>query len=283
MTDNFAFELSSVEASVVGQALGVDVQRFPLRFRNTTTDPVRLIKLATLVTGELVKRRLVIGNDLHPRVREAFEILGRQRVSVAMSGIDGLGADIAVLALTDGAQAVGITQHGKSDDLGFALFADDDFVDRLAGVLPPMPAASGAPATVRQTVTEYRSALAARRAEEREHDEEETDAFGNLEVVGAVRPARQRRNARNTNESDEDRLRRVLAGERLGGGHIIITGAGNGSGKRPAPRTLSWLDTGDGRYLVHTTEDGNETTAHYSPASGRDVARAIRDRVSDVY
>ncbi|MFC4004771.1 ESX secretion-associated protein EspG [Prauserella oleivorans] len=276
MSGSFDFVLGSVEASVIGQALGVDVRRFPLRFRNTTTDPVRLVKLTTLVSGELAKRRLLVGGKLHPQVSTAFELFSSQRVVVSISGIDGRGCEIAVLALTDGAQALGITQHGGVDELLFSLFSDDDLVDILAGVLPVMGRAPGPEATVRQSATEYRSALTARRAAERAHDEEETSAFGNIEVVGMVNPPRK---SRGSGETDHERLSRVLAGERLGGGQIVVTGLG----ERSTPLSLSWLDTGEGRYLVHTTEARGEFVARYEPADHADVAHAIRELVSQAY
>ncbi|MFF5987188.1 ESX secretion-associated protein EspG [Prauserella flavalba] len=275
MSERFEFVLGSVEASVVGQALGVDVRRFPLRIRNTTTDPVRLIKLAKIVTGELAKRRLVVGNALHNQVQNAFGLFGDHRLSVAITGIDGLGEHITVLAFTDGSQALGITQRGD-DELFFSLFSDDEFVDVLAGVLPAAQAAPGAPATVRSSVTEHKSALAARRAAEREHDEEETDAFGNISIISMVEPPPERN--RGDGESDERRLRRVLAGERHGGGQITVTGHGGA-----APHSLSWLDAEAGRYLVHTTGDGGEFVARYEPAGYDDVVRAIRDAVSRAY
>ncbi|MBK1783343.1 ESX secretion-associated protein EspG [Prauserella cavernicola] len=275
MSERFEFVLGSVEASVVGQALGVDVRRFPLRIRNTTTDPVRLVKLAKIVTGELAKRRLVVGNTLHSHLHTTFGLLGDHRVSVAITGIDGLGADIAVLAVTDGSRALGITQ--RDDELFFSVFSDDELVDVLAGVLPPAQPAPGGPATVRSSVTEHRSALAARRAAEREHDEEETDAFGNISIVGMAEPPPER-NRRGT-ESDERKLRRVLEGERHGGGQISVTGRGD----RGTPQSLSWLDAEQGRYLIHTTDGDGEFVARYEPAGYNDVVRAIRDAVSRAY
>lgn len=274
MSERFEFVLGSVEASVVGQALGVDVRRFPLRIRNTPADPVRLVKLARIVTGELTKRRLIVGAALHQQVQTTFRLFGDHRVSVAMTGIDGLGADITVLALTDGAQALGVTQ--RDDELLFSLFSDDDLVDVLAGVLPPLDAASGGPATVRTSVTEYASALAARRAAEQAHDDEESSAFGNLRITSMAGPPPTRSRA---GETDDRRLRRVLEGTRLGGGHITVTGHGD----RAAPYSLSWLDGETGRYLIHTTDSDGEFVAHYEPAGYNDVVRAIRDAVSRAY
>ncbi|PRX51308.1 ESAT-6 protein secretion system EspG family protein [Prauserella shujinwangii] len=276
MSESFEFVLDSVEASVIGQALGVEVRRFPLRFRHSTADPLRRMKLAALVTERLARRGLVAGDRLHPRLTEAFELFTEPRVTAAISGIDGLGADIAVLALTDGARALGVTQPPGGDELLFALFSDDDLVDVLAGVLPALRAAEGTPATVRWSVTGPRSALAARRAAAQRHDDEETAAFGDLRIADLVEPPAPRGHRA---DSDEHRLRRALAGRRLGGGHITVTGRGD----RGAPHSVSWLDTETGRYLVHTEELGHDIVARYEPAGHHEVTRALRDAVSRAY
>ncbi|WP_244231359.1 ESX secretion-associated protein EspG [Saccharomonospora piscinae] len=267
--------LSSVEASVTGQALGADVRRFPLRLRNTTTDPDRLVKLTSAVGKALVERGLATTSSVHPAVRAAFGLFARHRVGVAVTGIDGFGENIAALSLTDGAQALGVTQHGQSDDLLFSLFSDDDLVDVVAGVLPTMPAAPGGPLTVRGTVSSHATAWEARKAAEQALDEEETHAFGSLAVastVAAPRPAR-----RGREPSAEERLREALAGPRLGGGYVTV------SGHRAAPQTLSWLDTEDGRYLISTQQNQDECVATYEPAGQADVARAVRDALSRAY
>ncbi|MEV6629088.1 ESX secretion-associated protein EspG, partial [Amycolatopsis sp. NPDC051114] len=55
-------------------------------------------------------------------------------------------------------------------------------------------------------------------------------------------------------------------------------------GERLAGEPLSWLDTADGRYLVHTkTGEAGELTAEYVPAGRADLARAIREAIAAVY
>ncbi|KID28131.1 EspG family [Prauserella sp. Am3] len=290
MSGRFEFVLDNVEACVVGQALDVDIRRFPLRIQGIPSDPVRLAKLATIVTGELTKRRLVVGGEIHAQLRAAFEVIGQHVVSVAITGFDSSGADIAALAFTDGARAVRITQR-PTDELDFCLFSDDDLVDLLAEVLPAMRAAPGPPATVRSSAqAEYRSAVTAQRAAERHHDEVETDAFGNISIISMVEPTPERRHrgrdsdgaGRATNagdDNDERRLRRVLAGTRFGGGHITVTGRRSDTD----PTSLSWLDVEDGRFLVHTTDDEGEFVARYEPADFHGLARAVREALSHAY
>lgn len=273
MSGNVEFTLDKVEANVVGRALGAEVPRPPLRLGNTTTDPARLLKLSKVVTNRLAGRRLVVRGELHPDLHAAFRLFGDHRVAVSISGVDGHGADIAVLAFTDGARALRVTQTAD-DDLLFTLFSDDDLVAVLAAVLPAMQAASGSRTTVRTGTVKHRSAVAARRAAEREIDEEETSAFGNLHVVGKVRPSKDR-----TREvTDEERLRDALAAGRLGGGQITVSG----NGGTPA-QTLNWVDTEVGRYLIRVEEKADESLAHYEPASHDDVVRGVRRAVSAAY
>ncbi|MBB3051611.1 hypothetical protein FHS23_002640 [Prauserella isguenensis] len=271
------FVLGSVEASVVAQAFGTDIRRFPLRVRNTTTDPGRLRTLAGIVSGTLAERGLLVGKDPHPILRRAFELFGRHRVSVAISGIDDRCGDIVRLVFTDGAEALGVAQHHGEDDLVFGLFSDDDLVDTLTDALPAVPAAAGPETTVRRRLPEHRSAFDARKAAERAHDEEETSAFGNIRVVGKTTT---RRRSRNTGESGEERLRRALAGERRGGGQIVVsTSRGDGS----VPPSVGWVDTGEGRYLVHVDESDNEFVARYEPAGRTEVSRAVHGLIAAAY
>jgi len=274
MADRFEFQLGVVEALVVGRATGADIRQFPLRTGHLPVDPVRYVQVAKQVYAALEDRRLSVSGELQPGVRAAFELLAHHRVALAVSGVDGLGADIAVLALTDGAQALGITQSAQTDDLLFSLFEDEELVDVITGVLPPAEAAKTGKHSVRHQAMPTMSAMAARRIAEAEFEEEETDAFGNIEVRSVVRPGRRPRQA-----PDVAVLERVLAEPRLGGGYLVATGTGR-HGERLTGEPLSWLDTADGRYLVHTTGDLN---AEYVPAGRADVARAVRELIAAVY
>jgi hypothetical protein len=280
MAERFEFTLGSVEASVVGQALGVDIRRFPLRIRNSTVDPVRFANVAIQVYRRLENVRLSVAGELHPSVRTAFELLGNHRVSVTVNGIDGLGGDIAALTVTDGAQALEIGQAPGEDLLQFALFPDEALVEVLAGVLPQARAATTGAHTVEQRAQQQVSAMTARRRAEVEADEEETDAFGNIELMGVVRA---RQTVAENDHSDIGVLERVMAGKRLGGGHIIATGRGRRDEFLTTP-PLSWLDTEDGRYLIHTeTRQPGTMTAHYVPAGPADVVKAVRQIIASVY
>ncbi|WP_033293514.1 ESX secretion-associated protein EspG [Amycolatopsis jejuensis] len=281
MADRFEFGLDVVEALVIGEATGGDIRRYPLRIGAVPSDPVRFVRVAAQVHRAVEERRLSANGDLIPRVRLAFGLLARPRVSVAVSGIDGLGADIAVLALTDGRQALGITQDPESDELLFSLFADEELVEVVTGVLPRARPASTGAHTVRQETVREVSAMTARRRAEAAEDEVETDAFGMIEVSGRVQPRADPRISRRPGSPEV--LARVFAQPRLGGGHITVSGWGR-HGERTAADPLSWLDTEDGRYLVRTTSgDAGEVSADYVPAGRSEVARAVQQAISAVY
>jgi ribosomal protein L12E/L44/L45/RPP1/RPP2 len=283
MADRFEFVLDVVEALVVGQATGGDIRQYPLRIGTVPADPVRFIRVATTVYQALEDRRLSIHGELNPQVRAAFGLLAKHRVSVAVAGMDGLGADIAVLTVTDGRQALGITQNPRSDELLFSLFDDEDLVEVVTGVLPPARAATTGAHTVHRKATEAVSKMTARRRAEAAEDEEETDAFGMIEVSGTVQPHRGERRPAPSSAGGVEVLERVLAAPRLGGGHLTVT-AWSRHGERLAGDPISWLDTEDGRYLVHTTTgDSGDLSAKYVPAGRAEVARAIRNAIAAVY
>ncbi|QFU91647.1 ESX secretion-associated protein EspG [Amycolatopsis sp. YIM 10] len=275
MAERFDFTLDPVEVDVLGQALGVPARVFPLRFPLTTGDPARLTALADEVEAGLAGRRLSVRGRLNSWVRRAFELFAGHRALVSITGIDGLGATIAVAGLTDGDQALGITQLPDGDQLVFSLFSDEEFVEVLAGVLPVFAGAPGPVLSVERGADVAMSAMRRRRLAEAEYDDEETDAFGNIELRAKVRPARS--DTASTRVPDEDRLAALLAGERLGGGQISVTGG------RRAP-VLGWVDTAAGRYLVHVDPGANGAmSARYVPAGPAAVADAVGEAVARVY
>ncbi|MDQ0383107.1 ESX secretion-associated protein EspG [Amycolatopsis thermophila] len=281
MVSRFDFTLGSVEAVVVGRALDVDVRVHPLRISHTTVDPLRFALLARRVHLDLEDRGLSVRGRLDPNVRQAFALLGGHRVAITASGSDARTGDLAVYAATDGAQAVMIRQGAGEDRLWFALFPDEDLVPRLAGALPPADVAPGGPLSVsRHEEDRPTSALAALRQAEEEFDEEETEAFGSLQVTTVVRS---RRPSRHRAASEEERLAEILAAPRRGGGYFTASGRGR-HGERRSAEPVTWLDSEAGRYLVSSTTDRTGTiTARYVPAGFPDVAEAVRDMIASVY
>lgn len=281
MADRFEFTLESVEAVVIGRAVSADVRRFPLRIRNPPIDPVRYTKLAVLVCEELERRGLCSADTLCPSVRTALELFAVHQVSVSVTGRNAEEEDLAMVAMSDGARAVTVTQAPGSDTLRFSLFSDDELVPTVAGFLPEVPAAPLGTFTVEHRPAPSVSAMTARRRAEAEADDEETDAFGNLDVVGELEsePDRRPRAPR----SDAERLGEIMAGERLGCGFLAASGQRR-SGERCSVPPVGWVDTGLGRYLVQTASAAHGTTVvTYRPAGASELQAAVRQIISSVY
>lgn len=277
MADRFEFSLASVEAAVVGRAVNADVRRFPLRIRNTTVDPVRFAKLAVLVRDELERRGLCSGGRLHPLVHTALELFTKHQVSMSVTGRDAGEEDLAMVAMSDGAQAVTATQAAASDTLRFSLFSDDELVSRIAGFLPEVPAAPRGTFTVTHRPVPAMSAMAARRLAEAA----ETDAFGNLVVVGMLETEPGRTPV--VRRSEAERLGEIMSGARRGGGFLAVSGLRRTGERRSVP-PVGWVDTGLGRYLVETTtEDHGVTVATYRPAGASELADTVTHIISEVY
>lgn len=280
MAERFEFTLDSVEAVMIGGAVGGDVRRFPLRIRNTTTDPVRFAKLAVRVRDELERRGLSSGDELHPSVRTAMALFTEHQVSVSVTGRDAEEKDLAMVAMSDGAQAVTVTQAPRSDTLRLTLFSDEELVSAIARFLPAAPAAPRGTFAVEHHPRPTVSAMAARRRAQAAADAEDDDAFGNLDVVGTLesgpaRPAPRR--------SDAERLGDIMSGERLGVGFLTAAGRRR-SGERRSVPPVGWVDTAVGRYLVETTtDDYGSTYATYRPAGGPEVEQAVKQLISRVY
>jgi EspG family len=280
MADEFTFTMGSIEASVVARSMSADIDRLPLRIRNSTMDPVRFVKLAVRVDEELTRRGLSTAGRLHPPVRIALELFSRHQVSVAVTGQNERGDDLAMLALSDGSQAVRVVQPPKQDTLRFTLFSDEEMDYQIAAFLPRMSAAPKGTLTVEHRPKVAMSAMAARRRAERELEEEETDAFGNLDVIGTLDDEPAGPPAR---VDDAEKLGEILAGKRLGGGFMAATGRRRNGEHRSAP-PLGWIDTEKGRYLVRTTiEPDGRTVAAYQPAGAAELQEAVQQVISSVY
>jgi EspG family len=144
----FGFTLDPIELSVLRQAHGVRSRLFPLRLGNTIADPVKLAALSEAVDDALDRRDLAEDGVLTEPVNTALELLAEHRVAVSITGAGALpGQELTVLAVSDGTQALTVTQR-SDDGLLFALFPDGELVTTVASVLPPAEAATGEPVVV---------------------------------------------------------------------------------------------------------------------------------------
>jgi hypothetical protein len=278
----FEFTVDAVEAVVLGRACGVDVRQFPLTTPGIGHDPVQLAKLAGIVSDRLDEQGLSRRGRLLPQAREAITLFGEYRASVALTGIDGKDQHFAFLGLSNGSQAVTVYQDDGSDQWIIELVPDGAWARELAAILPEQPAGSHRrPLSVTSEPPVTRSANAARRVAEQARDLDETTAFDSLEIQSMVRPPVNPFHGQT--RTDEAVLGELLRQKRWGSGRIVVSGRDNHGRTREAP-PFGWLDTNEGRYLVHTiTEPNGAVTTTYSSASRPDVADAIRVAIGQVY
>ncbi|MFD8494231.1 ESX secretion-associated protein EspG [Amycolatopsis sp. NPDC059657] len=281
MANRFAFTVNTVQAQILGRAHNVDVRRFPLELPGLGHDPAHLVTLAGVVSQELDKQGLSRRGRLLPAAREAFALFADDRVSVAVTGIDGTDQHFAALGLSDGAQGMTVFQYAEQYVWEIDLMPDESWIPDLVALLPEQPAAPHRPLSVTTPATAASSAYATRQAAERAHEEDETAAFGGMRVQSVVRPPVNPFHRRG--RSDAEMLADILSQPRFGSGRFLIS-ARDRHGRNHVADPFGWLDTDDGRYLVHThiEPDGSHTTS-YASADHHDVADAIRTAIGTVY
>lgn len=277
----FAFTVDTVQAKVLGRALGVDVDMFPLSTVGMGYDLVHFAAAANVAAKDLEQRGLTRHGRLTPALRTTFGLFGGYRAAVAVSGIDGTGKDFSVLGLSDGSQAVTIFQYAGQDEWAIDMMTDDDWLPELVDLLPEQPAAPrGRPLTITTTVEPARSAFREKRDADAEDDQVETAAFDNLEVQTMVRPRRNPFHGRARDDSDV--LTAILAQPRLGVGRILVSCRDRHGRTRQTP-PFGWLDAEEGRFLVDTHSNDDQLITTYTPASRSGLAQRIRAAIRTVY
>lgn len=274
----FAFTIDGTQAVMVGHALHVPVNRFPLTLPRLDSDPVRLAKVAQLVEQRLMRERLMVGGVLNRYVRVAFGLFAEFRVSVALAGTDGHDEPFAVLGLSDGADAAVFVQLGTPTDLQVTLLPDEELAAELAMILPQVPAAPGG---VLHTEFADKADVSAW-AQHRAHETAETNSFDTMTVQTMVRPPHDKFPTASNGGRDDHELYALLASPRLGSGRCVISARDRYGATRNA-EPFGWIDTGQGRHTVHTNTDGDITTITYRPASIAAFEQTIIDTIGTVY
>ncbi|NUT50614.1 MAG: ESX secretion-associated protein EspG [Saccharothrix sp.] len=128
---------------LVGQALGVDVRRFPFAFPTSTagrTEPERLGSAAR-AHRELVDRDLVRGGRFAPEFEDAVRLFALAPRAVALTG----SAAVAVAAFDD---ERGVLAVADGAAIRFRPTPSSLIVPALTGLLPHVPPGPGASVTV---------------------------------------------------------------------------------------------------------------------------------------
>ena len=248
---------SHVELDVLGEALRLDVRRFPFTIGYHGSSRAERVRLVERVRHDLTDRGLVRGDDLVPGFAEALRVFARGAVSIALVGTAGHVRPVGLAVVDDRAGVVVVQQE---EAVTFRSDRPEAVVRALVGLLPAMRPGPGTSVSV----TGAPAATGWRRAEE---------DFSEFTFTGQARAAAARSSAAQRAAAEE-----VMRRPRLGAGYFTVAGRGRG-GREVELGTVGYLDTDAGRYAVlpETGADGSPTVT-YTPADQAALDRHL-DRV----
>ncbi|GAA3459484.1 ESX secretion-associated protein EspG [Saccharothrix longispora] len=237
---------SHVELDVLGEALRLDVRRFPLTIGYHGSSRAERVRLVERVRHDLTDRGLVRGDDLVPGFAEALRVFARGTVSIALVGTAGHVRSVGLAVVDDRAGVVVVQQQEEA--VTFRSDRPEAVVRALVGLLPAMRPGPGTSVSVTGTP----AATGRRRAEE---------DFSEFTFTDRVRAAAVRSSAAQRAVAEE-----VVRRPRLGAGYFAVAGRGR-DGREVELGTVGYLDTDAGRYAVlsETGVDGSPTVT-YTPA-----------------
>ncbi|WP_367135651.1 ESX secretion-associated protein EspG [Saccharothrix sp. HUAS TT1] len=241
---------SFAELDAVGDALRLDVRRFPFTIGHHGVTVEERISLITAVHRDLVARDLVRGNDFAPELVEQLHLFAQAPLTIAVVGAI-RDAPLVALAATDGRSGVLAVQRDEA--VAFHRHSPDTVVRALLGLLPELRPGPGSPVVVTTPAP-------------RAPDED----FSQFRFTSGMRPA----------ATADSLAAEIVRRPRLGAGYFTATAR---HGRREAELgTISYLDTDAGRYAVlpGTGPDGRPT-ATYTPADRWSLERMLTRLTSE--
>jgi hypothetical protein len=228
---------------VIGEALRIDVRRFPFAIQHYSATREDRVRLAEAVHLDLSNRGLAHGEEFAPDLVAALHLFARGSLAIALIGTAGDTQPIALAAADDRSGVVAV-QHGES--IEFRLCQAEAVARGLVGLLPVMRPGPGASVTVT-------NASAPARGQPVEED------FSDLTFATKVKAPAPLSGSRRA--AAEEILRRP----RLGAGYFLVTARGRND-QEAALGTINYLDTDIGRYaVIPTTEPDGRMAATYTP------------------
>jgi hypothetical protein len=240
-------ELSYAELDVIGQALNLDVRRYPFTFPSFGVALAERAQLISQVAAGLAARRLTRGDQLSPDITVPLRLFATGTLSVAMLGMAG-DKVLCGAAVTDGRGAVLAMQSGES--ITFESISVDGMARALITQLPAAPPARGGSTTV--TATLPRGASPTHGGSARGASPTQRELTG--DTLAATR---------------------ILERPRLGTGTFLITTQGR-AGRPGSEATLAWVDNDAGRYAV-ISDKAPDGRVHitYAPADQRKLDQLL--------
>jgi hypothetical protein len=133
---------------VLGEALRVNLRRFPFAIPHHGTTREDRIRLVEAVHRDLVGRGLVRDGEFTPELVETLHVFARGHLVIALVGAAG-DAQPAALAVTD--DRAGVVAEQQDNAIVFRRCQPDAIVPRLMRLLPPMRPGPGVSVTVADT------------------------------------------------------------------------------------------------------------------------------------
>ncbi|MFD7656071.1 ESX secretion-associated protein EspG [Actinosynnema sp. NPDC059797] len=226
---------SPAELDVVGEAMDLEVRRFPFTIGYHGSTRTERARLAENVRRDLAARGLTEGSRFAPEFTESVRLLARAPLTVALAGSSS-GRHVAALATFEGRSALLAVQAGERISLWRC--SAQSAVRGLVASLPDLPAGPGEPVTV---------------TEPPKPDEEED--FSQFRVTRRMR----------LTPTAESLVAEVLSRPRTGAGYFVAA-ARDRRGQEEPVGSLTYLDTDVGRYaVVPGTGPRGEASATYRP------------------
>ena len=239
-------DLSLLELDLIGEALALDVRRFPLTHIPWHGELLAdRAQLAKVTHHELSARGMIDGPRLAADLERLITAYARAPLSVALSGAmhnrpyrarAGVFGSVGVLA----------EKHGER--VRFNAFDPAELVSRVLALVPTIRPGREPAVTITQPAA---PASGMRIAEDED--------FAQDTFLEQVRPVLDRAG------QQWEAVRRIFARPRLGSGYAAVF-VHDSRGQDGKPLTVSWLDTDGGRYL-ELPEHGPDGRLHISYAA----------------
>ncbi|MEV8442868.1 ESX secretion-associated protein EspG [Actinosynnema sp. NPDC051121] len=220
---------SLAELDAVGDALGLDVRRFPFTIGHRGTTLEERVALVEAVHRDLVARDLVRGTEFAPDLVDRLRLFAGAPLGIALVGTD-RDTPLVALATSDGRDGVLAVRQGEAVE--FHRHSSDTVVRALVELLPELPPGPG-------------SAVVVHAPAPKPPDED----FSQFRFTGRVRPA----------ATADTAVAEILRRPRTGAGYF--SAAVRKGHRETELGTVTYLDTDAGRWAVLSGTGPNGTPA----------------------
>lgn len=252
----YQFDLSLAELSLVGLAMGLDVQQYPYSFPRPGVTQDERIQAAREVNDTLYARGYARDGAFVPELSAALRLFATAQPSIVVMGN---GARNPILARAARDQSTGVVAHQLDERMYFTFGDSRELVSNVLGLLPNYGRGSGHSATI---------PMAGRIQQDTDDDDVDFSTINFLDGPHSSSSG----GGDGFQQRQKQDLRKLVDGDRLGSGSIRIERDGAG-GRR---FLLRWIDTTTGRYAGYTTygPDGRELMT-FAPADHEFLRRTI--------